>query len=125
MVGSNYEERPNRYLYAPAGACALYTYALWKARDSKNELFRIGAAGSLTMLICDVSLYSIECVNARSKIVKGENVSFVDMTRRIVKAEGPTALYKGYSASFYSIISHGFLYFYVYKAVKVFMKDHF
>lgn len=103
----------------------MYVYTLWKARQSKNELFRMGAAGSLTMFICDFSCYSIESINARQKIVKGENVGFIDMTQRVLKNEGIAAMYKGYSASFYSIITHGFLYFYVYKGLKVFLKDHF
>ena len=77
------------------------------------------------MLICDFSLYSIESVNARSKMLRGENVSFSEMTKRIVKNEGYSAMYKGYSASFYSIITHGFLYFYVYKGLKSFLKDTF
>lgn len=34
-------------------------------------------------------------------------------------------MYKGYSASFYSIITHGFLYFYVYKGLKVLLKEKF
>jgi hypothetical protein len=85
----------------------------------------MGAAGSLTMLICDASLYSIESINARSKIIKGENVKFREMAGEIVRKEGVLGLYKGYSASFYSIITHGFLYFYLYKGIKVFMKEHF
>jgi hypothetical protein len=85
----------------------------------------MGAAGSLTMLICDASLYSIESINARSKVIKGENVGFTEMTKKILKNEGFAGMYKGYSASFYSIITHGFLYFYLYKGIKVFMKDHF
>ena len=70
-------------------------------------------------------IYSIESINARSKVLKGENMSFTKMAKTIVTQEGPAALYKGYSASFYSIITHGFLYFYLYKGIKVFMKDHF
>ena len=34
-------------------------------------------------------------------------------------------MYKGYSASFYSIIIHGYMYFYVYKALKVGLKEKF
>lgn len=34
-------------------------------------------------------------------------------------------MYKGYSASFYSIIIHGYLYFALYKAVKGYLKDRF
>jgi Mitochondrial carrier protein len=85
----------------------------------------MGAAGSLTMLLNDAALYSMESINARSKMIAGENVGMVEMTKRIVKTEGISALYRGYSASFYSIITHGFLYMYFYKATKVFMKDHF
>jgi hypothetical protein len=102
-----------------------YGYGLYKAKKSKNELVRIGASGSLTMVINDFALYSIESVNARSKILRGENVSFSDMTRQIIKNEGLLGMYKGYSASFYSIIIHGFVYFYIYKALKQTMKDFF
>jgi hypothetical protein len=51
--------------------CSAYGLFLLKAKESKNELLRIGAAGSLAMLICDISLYSMESVNARSKVLKG------------------------------------------------------
>jgi len=34
-------------------------------------------------------------------------------------------MYKGYSASFYSIMIHGFVYFYIYKALKQKMKDYY
>jgi hypothetical protein len=33
-------------------------------------------------------------------------------------------MYRGYSASFYSIITHGFLYMYFYKAIKQKMKEN-
>jgi hypothetical protein len=70
------------------------------------------------MTLCDVSLYSIESINARSKILRGENVGFTEMTKRIFQSEGLGGMYKGYSASFYSIMIHGFVYFYIYKAMK-------
>lgn len=104
---------------------SVYAYGLWKSKNSENELLRIGAAGSLTMAICDVSLYSIESINARSKILRGENVGFVEMTKRIMKNEGISGMYKGYSASYYSIMIHGFVYFYIYKALKQMLKDAF
>ena len=102
-----------------------YIYGLWKAKSSQNELLRVGAAGSLTMTICDASLYSIESINARSKILRGENVGFTEMTKRILKNEGINGMYKGYSASFYSIMIHGFVYFYIYKAIKQTLKDRY
>jgi hypothetical protein len=36
----------------------------------------------------------------------------------IFQSEGLGGMYKGYSASFYSIMIHGFVYFYIYKAMK-------
>ncbi len=102
-----------------------YALALYKCKTSDNELLRVGAAGSLTMTLCDVSLYSIESINARSKILRGENVRFTEMTKRIFQSEGLGGMYKGYSASFYSIMIHGFVYFYIYKAMKSILKDYY
>ncbi len=76
---------PNMRFYTfIAFLSSAYCYGLYKAKKSNNELIRIGAAGSLTMTLCDLSLYSIESINARSKVLRGENVSFSDMTRRIL-----------------------------------------
>lgn len=76
---------PKKRFYAfIAFLSSAYCYGLYKAKHSKNELVRIGASGSLTMTICDLSLYSIESINARSKVLRGENVGFTDMTRRIL-----------------------------------------
>jgi hypothetical protein len=114
-----------RFWYFIGGLTTAYCYSLYKAKSSRCELLRIGAAGSLTMVICDLSLYSMESVNARSKVLRGENVSFTEMTKQIIKNEGLQGMYKGYSASYYSIIIHGFLYFYVYKALKKKLKERY
>lgn len=117
---------PNKRFWMFIGVfSSAFCYGLYRAKYSKNELFRFGAAGSLTMVINDFALYSIESINARSKILRGENIGFGEMTRNIIKNEGFQAMYKGYSASFYSIIIHGFVYFYIYKALKQSMKDFF
>ncbi len=68
-----------RYWGFIAGLIGGYTYTLYRAKSSKNELFRMGAAGSLSMLICDVSLYSFESINAKQKVLVGENVGFKEM----------------------------------------------
>jgi hypothetical protein len=104
---------------------SLYGYGLYAAKHSNNELVRIGAAGSVAITLMDFSLYSIESINARSKVLRGENVSFTEMTKRIIEKEGIQGMYKGYSASFYSIMIHGFVYFYIYKALKKILKDTF
>lgn len=116
--GAKWRPSSRNFWYFISGFTALYTFGLYKARDSENQLLRIGAAGSLTMLINDVSMYSIESINARQKMVKGENICMRDITKKILATEGLTGLYRGYSASYYSIITHGFCYMYFYKAIK-------
>ncbi len=107
-----------------AAFTSTYLFSLYKARHSDNEVLRIGAAGSITILISETSFYFIDAVNARSKILE-KNVKFTEMIKTIVKNEGVSSLYKGYSSAFYSSILYGYLYFYIYKGLKVFLKDHF
>lgn len=99
-----------------------YLFTLYKASRSDNEVMRVGAAGSITILIGESSFYFIDAVNMRSKILH-ENVGFAEMTKRIIKNEGIYGLYKGYSASYYSSILYGYLYFYIYKGLKLQMKE--
>eukprot|EP00347_Sterkiella_histriomuscorum_P012480 403368414 len=109
------------YTFVSLFSCT-YIYSLYKATHSENEILRVGAAGSITMLIGESTFYCIDAVNMRSKILS-ENVGFRDMIRRIYSKEGIYGLYKGYSASFYSSIFYGYLYFYIYKGLKVQMKE--
>jgi len=84
----------------------------------------VGAAGSITVLLGESMFYCIDAVNMRSKVLS-ENVPFHKMIKRILKAEGISGLYKGYSASFYSSILYGYLYFYLYKGLKIHLKDRY
>lgn len=116
---SNSKASSNRRFWGFISAfTGLYAFGLYKARDCESHLLRIGATGSLTMLINDVSMYSVESINARQKMIRGGNVSMMDMTKKILKSEGVAGMYRGYSASYYSIITHGFFYMYFYKAIK-------
>jgi Mitochondrial carrier protein len=45
------------------------------------------------------------------------------MMKNVLKTEGVTGLYKGYTASYYSSILYGYLYFYLYKGVKGHLKE--
>ena len=74
------------------------------------------------MLLGESMFYCIDAVNMRSKVLS-ENVKFVDMVKTIYKNEGMHGLYKGYSASYYSSILYGYMYFYIYKGLKVHMKE--
>lgn len=111
-----------RYYFFLSSFTSTYLYTLYRAKRSDNEVLRMGAAGSITILISESSFYFIDAVNARTKILK-ENVKFGTMIRNIIKNEGIRGLYKGYSASFYSSILYGYMYFYLYKGLKVYMKD--
>jgi hypothetical protein len=46
-----------------------YLYFLSQARKSDNDILRVGAAGSITMLIGESMFYCIDAVNAKSKIL--------------------------------------------------------
>jgi hypothetical protein len=100
----------------------VYVSLLYYARTSTNEVLRVGAAGSLTMLIGESTFYCIDAVNAKSKIMN-VNLGFFEMVPKIISEEGVYGLYKGYSVSYYSSMYSGFIYFYTYKMLKVQLKE--
>lgn len=60
--------------YAFVGAFTTgYLFSLYKASKSDNEVLRVGAAGSITILLGESVFYFIDAVNMRSKILH-ENV---------------------------------------------------
>lgn len=122
LLGEEERSRNNRFYLFVAAFTAAYALILNQARQSENEIVRMGAAGSLTVLIGESSFYFIDAVNARSKILH-HNTPFIKMMRDIVKNEGVLkGLYKGYSASFYGSMMYGAIYFYIYKGLKVHLK---
>jgi hypothetical protein len=76
------------------------------------------------MLISEASFYYIDLINAKSKMLE-VNVGITEMMKRVFKEDGLAGFYKGFSASYYSAIISGFIYFYLYKAVKVHLIEHF
>ena len=99
-----------------------YLMLLYRARTSDNEILRIGAAGTLISLLGESVCYPIEAVNQKCKALTS-NVSFTRMVREVLCNEGISGLYKGYICFYYSAITSGFLYFYVYKGLKTYMKE--
>lgn len=47
------------------------------------------------------------------------------MFKHIMKNEGVYGLYKGFSACFYSSILYGYVYFFAYKGMKIYLKEKF
>eukprot|EP00347_Sterkiella_histriomuscorum_P012966 403366531 len=101
-----------------------YFLSLYKSRLSENKILRIGAAGSLTILLQESLFYCIDAINIRSKQIH-ENLKFHQMVKRIYTNDGIYGLYKGYTATFYSSTVSGYYYFYMYKGIKMYMKDHY
>jgi hypothetical protein len=52
--------------------CGLFTsaylYMISKAKKSENELIRIGASGSLTILACEVAFFPLDSLNLQQKV---------------------------------------------------------
>ena len=101
----------------------LYIYTLYKARHSDNKILRLGAAGSVTTLLGESTFYFLDGINLRSKLLS-ENIGLKEMFSKVIREEGYLGLYKGYSSCFYSSILYGYIYFYIYKGMKVYMKEH-
>ena len=121
----NDKEKSRRFYLFISAFTITYIIGLNRARQSENEALRMAAAGSITVLIGESSFYFIDAVNTRTKILS-KNEPFHKMLTSIIKAEGIRGgLYKGYTASYYSSLQYGFIYFYLYKSLKVSMKNHF
>jgi len=121
-IVSGIKNKRFRYNLFLTSFTGIYMYSIYKAHKSENEVLRIGAAGSITTLIGESSFYFIDAINARSKILT-TNVSFTSMLRSVLKTEGVSGLFKGYSACYYSSIFYGYLYFYMYKGIKCYLKE--
>ena len=63
-----------RYYLFLTGFSSTYLYLLNESKKSDIEVLRIGAAGSLTVLLGESSFYFIDAINTRSKIISTENI---------------------------------------------------
>ena len=61
-----------------------YAFSLYKAKSSDNEILRIGAAGSLTMLLGESAFYCIDAINMKAKVHQGANISLRQLVREIL-----------------------------------------
>ena len=83
---------------------------------------RVGAAGSLTVLVSESSFYWLDAINAKSKMLR-HNLGLFEMAPKVLYEEGAYGFFKGYSSTYYSTMYSGFVYFYVYKALKNIMNE--
>ena len=82
----------------------------------------MGVAGSLASVLCDSCFHVVDTVNIRAKASK-ENLSSLQVTKQIYRAEGIMGFAKGFSACFYSAAFCGFIYFAAYKYLKGVYKE--
>ena len=117
-----------RYPRHYAGYAAFSVAFLFLAnhhRKSKNEILRIGFAGSIAQFVTEFIFHPIDVINTRTKAeISHGNMNSYKMIRRIVDKEGMYGFWRGASATFYGALLGGLIYFSTYKSLKNLMKSH-
>lgn len=113
-----------RRIIVGASFTTAYGLFCYKAIESKNEVLRMGVAGSLANVFVEAGFHFVDTVNVRTK-VNDKNISSLKMVRMIYLKEGLYGFSKGFSACFYGSIFCGFIYFSLYKLFKIHFKEWF
>ena len=67
--------------------CTTYGYCCYKGMSSRNEVIRMGLAGSLSNVIIEGAFHFFDTVNVRAK-VSTKNLSSLGMVKKIYAKEG-------------------------------------
>ena len=100
-----------------------YAGILWKSYHSESELKRIAAAGSLTFILCELAFYPLDVINMQQKTFTNQNISSRQMFRSVFNHYGPYGIYRGFSGSYYSTLTAGYVFFALYKGIKIELRD--
>lgn len=118
-----------RRIFVGSLFCTGYGTLCYNSRGIKSEAFRLGIAGSIATLVCECVFHIMDTVNIRMKVKTGDPSAKQRSTLRYVthiyKNEGPYGFAKGISACFYGAIFSGFVYFFLYKKIKLSLYDYF
>ena len=57
-----------RFLAVSSGFSIAYFYCLVKSQKHENEVVRVGAAGSLTFIFCELAFFPLDSINLQQKI---------------------------------------------------------
>jgi hypothetical protein len=91
----------------------------YHVKYSKNEILKIGFAGSIAKLITDLIFHPIDVVNTRTKaLIDHKDINSYKMIKRIFQKEGIFAFWRGASAAYYGAVFGGMIYFCTYKYLK-------
>ena len=115
-----------RRILVSGAFCGAYAYTCYDALSWKNEVLRMGVAGSLANIAVETSFHFIDTVNIRSKATTtGAEPGFKSLVNKIWQKEGLYGFGKGFSACFYGAAACGFVYFALYKFLKGIFKERF
>ena len=115
-----------RRMLVSGAFCTAYAYTCYDALNWKNDVLRMGVAGSLANIAVETGFHVIDTVNIRSKATtSGTERGFLSLVNKIWRKEGLYGFGKGFSACFYGAAACGFLYFALYKFLKGVFKDSF
>jgi hypothetical protein len=121
--GLNFMYFHRRRITVAGGFCSAYGYLSYKAMSPKcNEIVRLGVAASLAHVIIEALFHFADTVNVRAK-VSDSNDSSLKIVKKIYQKEGILGFTRGFSAMFYGSVFCGFIYFSLYKLLKVYLKE--
>lgn len=83
---------------------------------------RIAAAGSLTILACEVAFFPLDSLNLQQK-VSVKNIGTMQMIKSVYKSYGPYGFYRGFTTSYYPSAYAGAAFFAIYKGLKLKLKE--
>jgi hypothetical protein len=111
-----------RRIAVTAGFCGAYGMTCHSAIKWKNDVLRLGIAGSLATVFIEAAFHMVDTVNIRAKS-QAKQISTFKMTQLIYRGEGLKGFSKGFSAAFYGGVAYGFTYFVIYKVLKEKLKE--
>jgi hypothetical protein len=121
--GLNFMYFHRRRITVAGGFCSAYGYLSYKAMSPKcNEIVRLGVAASLAHVIIEALFHVADTVNVRAK-VSDSNDSSLKIVKKIYQKEGILGFTRVFSAMFYGSVFCGFIYFSLYKLLKVYLKE--
>ena len=85
-----------------------YGALCYNALEWKNDLLRLGVAGSLSTVLIETSFHFIDTLNIRTKASE-KTITAGKMMSRIWEKEGLKGFGKGFSACFYGSCLVGFI----------------
>ena len=106
--------------------CCIYYKVCHRSIGVEWEPYRLGIAGSIATVACECTFHIIDTINIRLKVrsANEENKnkakqSTFKFAKRVFHKEGPYGFTKGISACFYGSVCCGFVYFFLYKLIKL------